>query len=128
MGSIIEISTQGPVITFVPNDSLRNILGFNATTKYEAYNPSPNPIDILSIDKIFLECNIAQNLIFKVKRSGVFHNFTMDVSPGYKYLEKFRRKVQNYMMESKDVISNICFILKNENGNLVSFNDQSITF
>ena len=32
------------------------------------------------------------------------------------------------MMESKDVISSICFKLKNENGSLVSFNGQSITF
>ena len=32
------------------------------------------------------------------------------------------------MMESKDIISSISFKLQNENGNLVSFNDQSITF
>ena len=28
LGSIIEISTQGPVITFVPDDSIRDLLGF----------------------------------------------------------------------------------------------------
>ena len=33
LGSIIEISTQGPVISFVPDDSRRDLLGFNATTK-----------------------------------------------------------------------------------------------
>ena len=32
------------------------------------------------------------------------------------------------MIESKDTISSICFKLKNENGNLVSFNGQSVTF
>ena len=32
------------------------------------------------------------------------------------------------MMESKDFISSISFKLKNENGDLVSFNGQSITF
>ena len=32
------------------------------------------------------------------------------------------------MMERKDIISSICFKLKNENGNLVSFNAQSLTF
>ena len=50
LGSIIEISTQGPVISFVPDDSIRDFLGFNATTIYEEYNLSPNPVDILSFD------------------------------------------------------------------------------
>ena len=33
--SIMEISTQGPVITFVPDDSIGDLLGFNKTTIYE---------------------------------------------------------------------------------------------
>ena len=109
IGSIIETSTQGPVITFVPDDSMGDLLGFKKTTIYEEYNLSPNPVDILYFDNIFLECNIAQGMIFKGKRSGIIHNFTMDVSPGYKYIEKFRGGVQWYMMESKDIISSICF-------------------
>ena len=32
LGSIIEISTQGPVITFVPDDIIRDLLGFNKTS------------------------------------------------------------------------------------------------
>ena len=128
LGSIIEISTQGPIITFVPDDSIRDLLGFNKAAICEEYNLSPNPVDILSFDNIFLECNIAQGMIFRGKRSGIIHNFTMDGDPGYKYIEKFRGGVQWYMMESKDIILSICFKLKNENGNLVSFNGQSITF
>ena len=46
---------------------------------------------------------------------------------GYQYIEKIRVGVQWYMMESKDNISYICFKLKNKNGNLVSFNSQSVT-
>ena len=128
LGSIIDISTQVPVITFVPDDSIRDLLGFNKTTIFEEYNLSPNPVDILSFDNIFLECSIAQGIIFRGKRSGMIHNFTMDVDPGYKYIEKIRGGVKWYMMESKDIISSICFKLKNEHGNLVSFNGQSITF
>ena len=52
----------------------------------------------------------------------------MDVDPGYKNVEKFHGGVQWYLMETKDVISSICFKLKNEIGNLVSFNGQSVTF
>ena len=128
LGSIIEISPQGPIITFMHDDSMRDILGFNARTLHEEYNLSHNPVDILSFDNIFLETDIARGVIFEGKRSGVIHNFTMDVDPGYKYIERFHGGVQWYMMESKDIISSICFKLKNENGNLVSFNGQSVTF
>ena len=110
LGSIIEISTQGPVITFVPDDSIRDFLGFNKTTIFEEFNLSPNPVDILSFDNIFLESKIARSMIFKGKRSGIIHNFTMDVDPGYKYKEMFRGGGQWYMMESKDIISSICLI------------------
>ena len=67
-------------------------------------------------------------MIFKGKRSGIIHNFTMDVDPGYKFIEKFRGGVQWYMMETKDYISSICFNIKNENNEFFSFNGQSISF
>ena len=128
LGSIIEISPEGPIISFMFDDSIKDLLGFNARTLYEEYTPSKNPVDILSFDNILIECNVARGMIFKGKRSGIIHNFTMDVDPGYKYREEFHGGVQWYMMESKDIISSICFKLKNENGNLVSFNGQSVTF
>ena len=52
----------------------------------------------------------------------------MTVDPGYKYVEKISGGISWYMMQSKDIISSICFKLKNENNQLVSFNGQSITF
>ena len=128
LGSIIEISSQGPIITFVPEDSIGDLLGFNKTTIFEEYNLSPNPVDILSFDNIFIETDIAKGMIFKGKRSGIIHNFTMDVDPGYKYIENFYGGIQWYMLQNKDIISSICFKLKNENNQLVSFNGQSITF
>ena len=82
LGSFIEISTQGPVNSFVPDHSIRDLLGFIATTIYEEYNLSPSPFVILSFDKIFLQCDVAQGMIYGGKRSLRIHNFTMDVDPG----------------------------------------------
>ena len=67
-------------------------------------------------------------MTFKDKKPGIIHNFTMTVNPLYKYIKKFHGGVQWYMMESRDIISNISFKLKNENKQLISFNDQSITY
>ena len=91
---------------------MRDLLGFNKTTKYEEYNLSQNTIDVLSFDNIFLDCDIAQAMIFRRRRSGIIHNFTLDVDPRYKYRENFRGGVQWYMMESKDNISIISFNVK----------------
>ena len=128
LGSIIEISTQGPVITFVPDDSIGDLLRFNKITIYEEHTLSLNPVDILSFDNIFIECDVAQGKIFRGRRTGIIHIFSMDVDPGFKYIEKFHGGMQGHMMESKDVISSICFKLKNENNQIVSFNGQSVTF
>ena len=53
------------------------------------YILSPDPVDILSFDKIFLECRIAQGITFRGKGSGIVHNFTMDVDTDYKHIEMF---------------------------------------
>ena len=128
IGSIIEITDPNFLIDFTYDNTIRDLLGFNAVILEDEYILSQNPVDILSFDNIFLECDIAQGMIFKGKKSSNIHNFTMDVDPGYKYIEKFRGGVMWFMMESKDIISSVFFKLQNENNKLVSFNGQSITF
>ena len=129
LGSNIEIDVGiGRQIDFNSNDSIRDLLKFKPKILNGEYKISDHPVDNLSFDNIFIEFKISRGLTFKRKQTGIIHNFTMDVDPGYKYIEKFRGGVQWYIMESKDFISSICFKLKNENGKLVSFNGQSITF
>ena len=94
LGSIIEISPQGPIISFMFDDSIRDPLGFNARTFNEEYNLSPNPLDIISFNNIFIETDIAKGLIFKGKRSGIIMNFKMQLSPGYKFINRFEGGVQ----------------------------------
>ena len=89
LGSIVQIKPQGAKIGFVFEDSIVSLLGFDETILWEEYNLSSNPVDIISFEKIFIETDIAQGVIFKGRRSGIIHNFTMDVDPGYKFREKF---------------------------------------
>ena len=84
LGSIIEKSIHGPVITFVPDDSIKVLLGFNKITIYDEYKLSTNLVDILSFDISFLECDNAQEMMFKGNRKVIIHNFFMDVDPGNK--------------------------------------------
>ena len=89
LGSIVEISPQGPIIGFVFDDSIGNLLGFIETILWQEYNLSHKPVDILSFAKIFFETNIAQGMIYKSERSGIIHNFTMAVSPATNTLKNF---------------------------------------
>ena len=90
LGHIVEFSRQKPLTSFLPDHSTADLLEFFASTLYEQYNLSPNPVGALSFDNTFLETNIAQGMIFKGKKFGIIHNFTMDVDPGFKNIEKFR--------------------------------------
>ena len=128
LGSIIEISAPGAVISFLPDDSIGQVLGFGNQTIYEEYNISPNPVTIISFDNIFLETDIADAMIFRGKRTGIIFNWQFDVNPGYKYIHKFRGGIQWYMLRNTDLISSISFKLKNENKELVSLNGQTVTF
>ena len=60
LGSIIEISSQGPILTSVPDDSMGDLLGFGETSMFSKNNQSDNPVDILSFDNIFIHTDIAQ--------------------------------------------------------------------
>ena len=112
LGSIIEISLQCPILSFIFDDNMKDLLGFHNVTLFEEYHLSTNPLDILSFDNFFLERDIAQGLTFKGRKSNIIHNWTMTVDPGNKYVEKFAGGISWYMMQSKDIISSICFKLK----------------
>ena len=60
VGSIIGISlnSNGSQCAFTPDDSIRDLLGFTLVL-HEENNLSSDPVDVLSIDNILLQCDIA---------------------------------------------------------------------
>ena len=51
--------------------------------------------------------------------------FPIDINLGYKKFKEFSKNSQWYLVETEVFISNISFILKIENGSLVSFNGEN---
>ena len=86
LSSFIEISRQEPLISCTPDDSVPDLLGFISSTIFDEYNLSPLPVDVLSIEKFFLNCDMAQGMMFRGKGSRLNHSITMDVDPGYTYI------------------------------------------
>ena len=96
-GSIIEITPgRGWRISFVQEANLRDVSGFKPRVIHEEYKVSQNPVDILSFDNSFLETEIANGTLIEGKLARVIHNFTMDLDPGYKYIEKFSGTTMAY--------------------------------
>ena len=112
LGSIIKISPQEPIISFMFDDSVRDPWGFHAITLYEEYNLSYNLVDILSFYNLLLETNIAQTMIFRGKRSGIIHKWAMTVDTVYKYKEKIAGGISLYMMENKDFDQSVSYKFK----------------
>ena len=94
------------------DDSIGNLLGFRETMLFKSFNLSDNPVDVLSFDNIFPECDFARGMLFRGKRSNIFHNWTRTVNPGYKYVENFSGGTTWFMMEAKDVVSSISLNLQ----------------
>ena len=67
LGSVIELSRQEPLNSLPPDDSIRNLLGFNAATLYEEYSLSPNPVDFLKFDNIFQNVILLKVRFLKAK-------------------------------------------------------------
>ena len=72
LGSIIEITNPHFFVDFTYDNTIRDLLGFNAIILENEYNLSNNPVDILSFDNLFIECNIAQGMIFKKNEVELF--------------------------------------------------------
>ena len=93
LGSIIEINPEGnTVIGFVIDDSIGSLLGFDETILYKEYNLSPNPVDILSSDNIFLECDVAQGVIYRGKKIYNISQLDYDRRPRLQIRRIIRRR------------------------------------
>ena len=101
LGFIIDFSRQETLISFIPDESIRNPLGFNASIIYEENIIITNPVDKVSVDKLFIGTDNARVIILKSNRSGILHIFKVDVSPSYKSFENFRGGFCWFVVEFK---------------------------
>ena len=58
LGSIINISNANYTIDFTIQNSLANLLGFNRVILTSGINISPNIVNIININSIYVNCDI----------------------------------------------------------------------
>src|SRR6218665_3154665 len=67
--------------------SIRTTLGFNAQTLSSGYHEGENPVDILQVSSILVNCDIVGGSTLSGSQLPVVYSFFPDVSPGFKIVE-----------------------------------------
>ena len=83
LGTFIEIKANfiGSRISFLHDDRRREFLRFDSVVIYEQYILSPNPVEILSFDNMFMETNIAQGMTFQIDLQPFLINLRWTLIP-----------------------------------------------
>ena len=114
------------LVDFTKEDSIYKLLGFTKKTlKPNETHYSDQPIDIIKINTLRIECNIIEGAYINGQRVYTIHEFFPSVSPGYKIIE-IPKKVIDLPVRTKN-ISLIQLRILDQNGDLVNFRGENIT-
>lgn len=113
-------------INFNKPNTIRHILGFSKRVlkAYEKHH-SDEPIKILKVNSLRVECNIIDGAYINGEKNYAIHEFFPDVAPGYKIVEIPREII--YLPVRTDTIDYIQLRILDQNGDLVDFRGENIT-
>ena len=141
---------SGYEIDFTAVNSIGKLLGFNPKVLTEEHSrhkraisprnlevprtagntfwqvTSDKVVDIMSIDKIHLNCDKVEGSILNGQPSSILYSFQIDKSPGYKIIKNPETILYKNMQTDK--IEVLEFYLLDDDGNEVDFNNETITF
>ena len=123
---VLEIKDTKTVVDFDVDNSLRNVLGFQAkqyrtSGRYE----SENLVNILSVNSILVHCDIIQGSRVNGSLAPVIYNFFPDVSPGEKIVSQARHLI--YFPLTMDVIPSMSSWITDQNGEEIDLRGEELT-
>jgi hypothetical protein len=86
--TILVISNENYMVDFGVENSIGSTLGFTNEKLGIGTHQSPNIIDIEKVNSILVHCDIIMGTYINSSRSNVIYNFTQQVSPGWKIIER----------------------------------------
>lgn len=121
--SEIECSHE---INFNPQDSIGQLLGFTPRIlKPYVVHSSDQPVTILKINALRVECNITTGAYINGKKVHTIHEFFPAVPPGYKIIEVPSQVI--YLPVAVKSIDHLQLRIVDQDGNLVNFRGEVIT-
>jgi len=80
LGSVVDIKFATTRVDFTVANSLAPFLGFNAVILTSGYNVSPNPVDIITINQILVNCDIIGNSYLNNSPFPATYSFPINVN------------------------------------------------
>jgi hypothetical protein len=123
--STVKINTNVD-IDFTGDTSIGRLLGFNKrVVKANQLNESDFPVQIIKVNALCIDCNIAVGSYFNGQPVHIIHQFFPTVGPGYKIVES-PQNIMYYPVTVK-TITNLTLKILDQDGHLVNFREEVIT-
>lgn len=123
--STVKIETNVD-IDFTSENSIGRLLGFEKRVlKANELNESDFPVQIIKVNALCIDCNIATGSYSNGSPVHIIHQFFPTVAPGYKIVESPLNIL--YFPVSVKTINSITVKIVDQDGNLVNFRKETIT-
>ena len=123
--STVKIETDVD-IDFTYENSIGHLLGFEKRViKANELNESDFPVQIIKVNALCIDCNIATGSYSNGSPVHIIHQFFPTVAPGYKIVESPLNIL--YFPVSVRTINSITIKIVDQDGNLVNFRRETVT-
>lgn len=121
-----QIKCASDTIYFNKERSIGPLLGFsNKVLQQGMEHFSDRTIDITKINTVIIECNIVCGSFINNTSAHILHQFSLNVSPGYKITEAPANVI--YLPVNLKTINSIVLKVVDQDGNLINFRGEKIS-
>ena len=121
----ILIIGQDYQVDFNQPNNLSKVFGFTGKKYGEGFHESEQPVNILSINSIFVNIDIIEGSYVNGKTKNTIYSFFPDVSPGFKIIESPVNLV--YLPLLTDTISNLNLSITDQDENILNLRGEKLT-
>lgn len=113
------------IVNFQSKNCLGELLGFpKVTLEANKWHESVNPVNILPVSVIKIECDLVQNSYTNDSPSHIIHQFVLNVPPGHQIVEIPKNII--YFPLVKKCITSISIKVIDINGSPIDFRNEII--
>jgi len=124
LGSVIDIKPTTTKVDFTIANSLASLLGFGSVVLSSGYNVSPNPVDVITINQILVNCDIIENSYLNNSPFPAIYSFPINGITGERFTEQPNNVV--YCPVVKCLVDSIKLWVSDPDGNVINLGGQNL--